>query len=64
MHGKLVVEIEAGNDAASTPADMEYILKATAEKIGRETLDHRENGGKVRDTNGNTVCRWTWTPDN
>ena len=59
-----MIQIEAGNAAASTTEDLARILRKTAERIEQRGLGKLEDGGKVMDSNGNAVGRWTWTPDN
>lgn len=49
-NGNLKIELELGNDAMRSNADVVRALKAVIEKI-----ENGSESGKVRDVNGNTV---------
>lgn len=54
MHDTFILNIELGNAAMSTPADVSRALSNVAVQI-----DLDETEGKVRDENGNTVGSWS-----
>lgn len=60
MTGKFVLEIELGNDGMRTRKDVVYALRAlSADRI----LETKDEGGKIRDDNGNTVGKWEFVKE-
>jgi hypothetical protein len=58
---KFTLEIELGNDAMSTPADIAGALRDLAGRLeGTDTLGIRYtgHGDTIRDANNNTVGSW------
>lgn len=57
---KFTLEIEFGNDAMQTKADLSAVLTELAARIPRSIVGRIGSGdyGSIRDINGNTVGKW------
>ena len=70
--GKIVIEIELGNDAMREPVAVAEIVRKVADEIGKsQDYESDEDSGnydtghvrrKFRDVNGNTVAFWKHVP--
>lgn len=58
---KFTVEIETGNDAVSGLRDISGLLKKVADKV--KDLPNVPDGGKIMDTNGQSVGTWDYKRD-
>jgi hypothetical protein len=63
---KFTLEIELGNDAMQTAADLQDTLLKLAQRL-HKTLPYgpvrSPEGGRIMDANGNSVGTWTINPD-
>jgi len=60
---KFTLTIEMGNGAMNTPSDVMNALRKLADHVDPEGYPDKwaspaEEGGKIRDVNGNTVGKW------
>lgn len=58
---KFIVEIELGNDQMKTPVHLSGALLALSRRIQDIPSVRREDDGRIKDLNGNTVGSWKLT---
>jgi hypothetical protein len=58
MNGKFTLTIELGNDAMRSEAHVVKALQEVAKTIRQSPHTVKNEGGRIRDINGNTVGSW------